>query len=274
VTLRCAPASAALVALLVPATAASHIRAGIVAVDDVATADPLPQRLRDALAVEVDRSHRALRLAMRPGHSAVVLGAHGEPLLRLGPGRSSGVWHDARTSAARWTIPIRLDGRPARLVGTTRRAPPPARWPWLVLAGALVTPVLLLFAGRASARIATGLAVAAGAATAIVALAFALAAYGSLGTKLTSLDELVILAAAMAVAVGGRGPARAGGLMAVGIVGVFAGGLKSAALLHGVVLTDVPADVVRAAVVTAIASGTAVLAYACALFYRLSAPGW
>jgi hypothetical protein len=255
-----------LVALVLPAAAAAHIRSGVVAVDEVASAAALPPRVHAALVVHVDRSDRALRLAVRPGHSAVVLGAHGEPALRLGRRRPSAVWHDPRTAAARWTIPLLVDGAPATIVGTTRQVPRPSLRPWLALAGGVLSPVLLLALRRVSRRLAVVLSVVAAGATLVVALAFALAATASAATWLTSFDEVLIVAGALVVVFRGRSPADTGALAVAGLVAVFAGGLKSAVLFHGVVLSGLPPELVRAAVVTALASGAAALAHAVALY--------
>ena len=116
---------------MAPAAAGAHLRTGTVAVDYRATV-AAPQR--EAYAVGVYESDRALHLTVHPGHSVVVLGYLGEPFLRVDPrgvavntasptaasagvlkkgaeviaarpvwvlrsGRGSVVWHDARVQS-------------------------------------------------------------------------------------------------------------------------------------------------------------------------------
>jgi hypothetical protein len=120
-----------LLAVAAPAPASAHLRSGAIATDYRANVRP-PPRLRSALAVQVYESDRALHLSARAGHTLVVEGYLGEPLLRIdaagvavnaasptaagagllkknehvsGPGpewrlrstRRDVVWHDART---------------------------------------------------------------------------------------------------------------------------------------------------------------------------------
>src|SRR5438477_4097409 len=139
----------AFVALAAPAPAGAHIRPGSAAVDYRVRVFPthLP------LTAHVYLGDRALRLSVRPGHSVTVLGYGGEPFLRidagvtvlrsptaaalgLDPRHTSGrsfLWHDARVRGlpagidrGRWTIPLLVDGRRARLAGELLRvdAPP------------------------------------------------------------------------------------------------------------------------------------------------------
>ena len=72
-----------LVALLVPAAAGAHIRSGVVAVDFRARVVPLRVPVRSAVTVRVAESDRSLELTVRRGHRVIVVGARGEPLLRL-----------------------------------------------------------------------------------------------------------------------------------------------------------------------------------------------
>ena len=114
--------------LVAPAVARAHLRAGTVAVDYRASIAPDDEA---AFTARVYQSDRAIAITVHPGHTVVVLGYLGEPLLRLGPagvavnaasptsvgagvlskgdfvrgrmtawrvqpGRHSVVWHDAR----------------------------------------------------------------------------------------------------------------------------------------------------------------------------------
>jgi hypothetical protein len=86
-------------------------------------------------------------------------------------------WHDHRThwmggaapatvrhdpdhahTVARWQIPLRVDGHRVAIVGTIRWSPPPAAWPWwLVALGFLVVVVLAArTAPRPTALVALG----------------------------------------------------------------------------------------------------------------------
>src|SRR5438270_1231550 len=69
----------AFVALAAPAPAGAHIRTGSVAVDYRVRV--FPTRL--PLTAHVYLGDRALRLAVRPGHSVTVLGYGGEPFLHI-----------------------------------------------------------------------------------------------------------------------------------------------------------------------------------------------
>jgi hypothetical protein len=196
------------------------------------------------------------------GHSVVVLGPRGEPFLRLGPAKPRAVWHDRRVFAAHWAIPLLADGTPARVVGQTQRVRRPAVAGWLLPALGIVLVLPLAYRSR---KAATGVALLAAAATAVTAVAFAFGPYASAGSRLTAADELVI--AAVAVIVLRRGPraARGGAVAALGLLALFAGGLKIDALLHGVVFAALPDELVRVTVAVALGAGAAALAFGCAL---------
>src|SRR5262245_42322123 len=72
-----------LVALLAPSPATAPVRSGRVATDYGARVLPLSGRAGAALRARIYQSDRALRLAVRDGHSVVVLGYLDEPFLRL-----------------------------------------------------------------------------------------------------------------------------------------------------------------------------------------------
>jgi hypothetical protein len=54
----------------------------------------------------------------------------------------------------------------------------------------------------------------------------------------------------------------------LGLLALFAAGLRVSALFHGVVLAALPADVVRAAISLALVAGAAAAAAGCALLIR------
>ena len=162
-------------ALLVPGTAAAHLRTGRVAVDYKATVAPLRPPLARAVEVRVYRADLALGLTALRGHRVVVLGYSGEPFLRFAAGRvyanrrsltAAGlglarrgtgwhllsrqprwIWHDARVRGlpagverGRWTVPLLADGTRAELSGDLTRPPRPPVWRWLGVGSALCSP--------------------------------------------------------------------------------------------------------------------------------------
>ena len=167
-------AAALLVALLIPAAAGAHLRTGTVAVGFGASVRAPSRTARAAYTVGVYQSDRALHLTVSRGHTVVVIGYLGEPLLRIGPagvavnlrsptaaaagllpkaggssnsgwrlerGRRSVVWHDPRDqrlprgmARASWSVPIVVDGRRAHISGELWRVPRPTPWPWLLIA--------------------------------------------------------------------------------------------------------------------------------------------
>jgi hypothetical protein len=71
------------VGLAAPTNAAAHIRTGVAAVDYRASVFPLRAPLRAAAAARVYESDQAVGLTVRRGHTVVVLGYTGEPLVRI-----------------------------------------------------------------------------------------------------------------------------------------------------------------------------------------------
>jgi hypothetical protein len=179
-------------------------------------------------------------------------------------------WHDHRLGptaglrpgegpVGRWTVPIRVDGRPSEIGGAVWRAERPATAPWLVLwllslagAGAvawLATPRLRALTVFAAAGISSALVL-------LVSLGFTLDLGRSGFTRWLdlALPAGVALAAAALVLLS---PRRR--YVSAGIVG----GLSLAFALedisvfqHGFVVSALSGPVVRAAVAAAIAAGT------------------
>src|SRR5439155_909761 len=101
----------------------------------------------DPSGVTVLRTPTAASLLLTPGHRS---------------GRSF-VWHDARVRGlpagidrGRWTIPLLVDGRRARLAGELLRVDAPPVWPWLALGLPLVGLAVVARGSRDARVIAAG----------------------------------------------------------------------------------------------------------------------
>lgn len=298
-------ASVVAAALLLPETAAAHLRTGRVAVDYQASVAPLPPPLASAIKVRVYRADLALGMTVLRGHRVVVLGYSGEPFLRFAGGRvyasrssltaaglglaksgtgwrllSSGprwIWHDVRVRGlpagverGRWSVPLLVDGTRAELTGEVSRPPRPPVWPWLAVGAVFAAASVLLVVRRRPGGLRTAAAVLgwiAAASTLIVTCGFAASATASEGTWVESGNEIlfVLLGAGFLVAGSADTRALAGG--ALGLL-ALAVGLKSLpVLLHGVVLSGLPGNVARSAVVLAISAGAAAAAVALVVFF-------
>jgi hypothetical protein len=182
------------------------------------------------------------------------LAARGHGWKALSSGRTA-VWHDARVRAGgAWNVPVRVDGRPARLTGVTERVAAPPWWPWLALAApfALATALLLR-----SERAAVALGAIAALATVGAAVAFAADRYASKGTIVESVNEVLLAVAGLLVLRFVTQPpaARFGVAAGLGTLALFIGLTKFPALTRGVVLSVLPADVSRVLVAVALAAG-------------------
>jgi dipeptidyl aminopeptidase/acylaminoacyl peptidase len=185
------------------------------------------------------------------------------------------VWHDARLRApaegvvrVQWRIPLLVDGRPTRLVGSIRRLPRPSHWAPAGLAGLLAgaTAILLLWRRRRMlARVAPGAGALAAAAVGAVAISFALSGYATAATLVTSVDEILFAAVGVGLLVRAGPAGRAGAVAGLGLLALFTGGTKVAALLHSGVLSALPSDLARSVVVLALTSGAVAAACGCVL---------
>jgi hypothetical protein len=284
--MRRALVAVAIVALAAPASAGAHLRTGRSAVDFRGTVLPSSAPLR----ARVYLADLALRLELAGSHRVIVLGYLGEPFIRLDPSgvfvnlasptaagtklasphpRSSrplwhqdwnhpiAIWHDARVRAAeksgRWRIPLLVDGRRTSLAGTVERVDAPAWWPWVAIGVAFAVATALGL--RRPAFWATALGVLAGAATLLGATGFAVASTGTQGAWIEAANEAAFALAAAVVVVRGSSntQALAGGFL--GLLGLAAGLTKLPVLGHGIVLSALPGNLERLAVVLAIAAG-------------------
>ena len=219
------------------------------------------------ISVGVYESDRALHVSVPLGHALVVYGYLGEPLLRIAdsgvaaaPGSPtaaathltlhgrSAVWHDVRTSSARWTVPALVDGTREAIVGVTQRLPRPS----LVLWVAVAVVVGLAVACTRSA-VAAGLLSAT--AAIVVAAGFALSAYASPGTWIAGLDELAFVIAGVAVLGLGPRAARVPAALWLSLVGLAVGSSKGEVFLHALVLSTIPGTGTRLLAACAIGAG-------------------
>jgi hypothetical protein len=201
----------------------------------------------------------------------------GHPVWRLRSRRPSVIWHDARVrglpsgvTARRWAVPLLVDGRRTRLEGTIQRVDAPSAWPWLALGAlfAAVTGALLALRPQQLLRTAcAGLGAVAAAATLTSAIGFALASTASEGTWIEGANEAVFALVGAAFIVRGSRDAKAfaGGLL--GLLGLAAGLTKLPVLLHGIVLSALPGELARLAVVLAIGAGAAAAILGVVVFF-------
>ncbi len=289
------------VALAVPAPAAAHLRTSRVAVGYRGTVSRVPR----GLSARLYRADLALRLTVARGHRVVVLGYAGEPFLRLEHGevlvnaasptaagagltrsgagwrvlaRSPSVtWHDRRVRGlpggvdrGAWSVPLVVDGRPGRLQGTIERVSAPSKVAWLVLGALFAAFTGLLLARRRQSTLRTACIVL-GAISAAAALAIAIgssaASTASEGVWAESGNEAVfLLAGAIFLFRGSRGArAIAGGFL--GLVALAAGLTRLPVLWHGIVLSALPGQLARLAVVVAIGAGAAAAILGVVVFF-------
>lgn len=291
------PALVVLVLLAAPAGAAAHLRSGTVAVDyraSISTSDPAAYSARifqsdRALGITVKSGHVVILIgylgepvfrlddaglwlnAASPTAVVLRLIKKSERVVssaarwRLERRRHSVVWPDARAQGlpahvpgGRWSVPLLVDGRSARLGGELRRYPAPAPGLWLgLLAGLLLAGSIPLrrrwrnLAGRG----AIVCAVPAAAAGIVVLIAFVLDAYASPGTWIEAVDALVFLAAGVWVLLRGPEHWRVAGAVGLGLVALAVALLETPIFLHPLVLAVLPGSAVRLAAVLAIGAG-------------------
>jgi hypothetical protein len=301
---RVAAGLVAAAALAAPGTASAHPRTGRVAVDYRATVAPLHAPLAGAVEVRVYRTDLALRLTALGGHRLVVLGYLGEPFLRFGPGgvyvneasttaagtglapalrhgaahwvlrspKPSAIWHDTRVRGAvrgRWSVPLLVDGRQARLSGRLFHVNPPAAWPWLAIGAGVAAVALLLLVSRRQRLLRVG-AASLGTVAALATLVWT----GGLAASSTATEaiwyeagnEALVAFVALAFVVFGSWNARAlaGGVL--GVLGITVALTNISVLTHGIVLSALPGQAARTAVVVALAAGTAAAVLGTAVF--------
>jgi hypothetical protein len=262
------------VVLAWPAPAAAHLRTGTIAVDVAARVTSADAAFR----ARVYLSDRALHVAVRPGHTLVLLGYLGEPFARIGPAgvsvdrgsataqavdavssRRSLTWHDDRLKSLSpgrrpvpWSIPVIADGRRASIAGVVWRPRRPPWWPWTVVA--------LLAAALGAGRRFGALGVASVAAALCAEAGLALGAYASAGTWIATLDETAFALAGLWLLVRGPRPLRLAAAGGLGLLGLAVGLSQLPVFLHPIVLSALPAGVARGLVAIAVGAGVAAAA--------------
>jgi hypothetical protein len=281
---------AALAGLAAPAEASAHGRGPTVALDYRLHLAPVPAGLH----VRILDGDRSLEARVAAGTHALVRGYLHEPMLRfdergvfanagsptaqsdrlvaggsgwvqVADGRSF-AWHEHRLtpSGARGTfsISVQVDGRPGVIAGSFVRVPRPALWPWLAGGAALAVAVWAAAARRRlRLPLAVGLGIAAGASALLAAIAFAVRDRPGGGTGWLQIGTAVAVAVVLGVPlIALRGRRRA---QAAGVAGAVAAAVTIASLpvfWHGVVVSALPADLIRAACALALVGGAAAAA--------------
>ncbi len=277
-------------ALLLPANAAAHGRGPVVALGDRL----IVGRPVQGISVRILDGDRSLRVTVVPGHTLVVRGYLGEPMIRFAAGSieanresptanadrivSAGTgwkrvaggrsfaWHDHRLApphggtgtVGRWSVPVTIDGRTAAITGTFVRVPGPDVGPWLLGAVAATVAILTVAVRRPRTRatLVLVLAIVAGLAALVAITAFAVRDAPTGGIEWFQLaGGAVVATVAVAVLV------RANGARRTTVAGVI-GALAAAAMLsslpifrHGVVISALPAGVARLACAAAVVGG-------------------
>ncbi len=173
---------------------------------------------------------------------------------RLGPvpGRSYG-----NGAVATWTIPLVVDGRPDRITGRLWHAHGPSLWIWLALFGLALAAAAELTRQQPgpARRIALVCAGAAGAAAGVLSVGLSFGPGVPSSAAWESVPATIVVAA-LAVAAFVRLPQVRGALAGlVGLVGALVGLGEAGVLVHGYVISSLPAVVMRVSAATAVAAG-------------------
>ncbi len=178
-----------------------------------------------------------------------------------------------------WTVPLRIDGRPAQLRGSLRHVNPPSLlwlWPAIIVVAAL--PALLrLRRRRLNAMLATVLILVDVAAIAVAAAGYLL--YGRPAVSLEQKVELMLTAAALALVLRllFLRPWQTLAVSLTGAIGFLVGLAWFGTLQHGHVNAAMPATVERGAIVVMLGAGLALLAavyYSDNKFYLVLGSRW
>jgi hypothetical protein len=195
---------------------------------------------------------------------AELAGKRGGWLLRRG--ERTAVWRDPRlqqlpnnVGRAAWTIPIRVDGRSARITGVLQRAPLPSLWPRLLVVLASGSLAALAAFGRGRRRLRTWCIVFGAAApiTGVVAAAGPAFEAGASGMRVAAVYELMLAAGGAGFAIWGPLEVRVAAIGWLSLLGLIGGLACGQVFLHGFVLSVLPAAFTRTAAALAIGFGAA-----------------
>ena len=289
-----------LATLALPAQAAAHGRAPVVALDFLLRLEPETLAI-PGVHVSVLDGDRSLQLTVSAGHRVVVRGLLSEPVLRIGPdgvwvnassptaaadrlvstrgsgwvrigGGNSIAWHDHRLApppasrpgpAGSFSVPITLDGRPAKISGTFWRVQNPSAWPWAAGAVALLAAVaataVFRHGWRSHLTVGLGSAAGLGALLAVTTFAARDAPNGRIAWLQIAAGVVVgVVLASLLLVSHGRRRAHTAGIMGGVAAAASVGSLP--VFLHGVVISALPATPARLACGLALVGGAAAAA--------------
>jgi hypothetical protein len=202
---------------------------------------------------------------------------------RLRSHTPSVTWHDVRlrlthvigTTEARhgrWAVPLVVDGRRSKIGGEITRARTPSAWPWIVLGALFAVAVAVLLARRSIELVRSAAALLgwiAAIATLTAAIGFAASSTASEGIWVEAANEILLALVGMGFLLRGSRDARAlaGGLL--GLLALAVGLTKLPVLTHGIVLSALPGQLARLAVVVAISAGAAAAILGVVVFFHL-----
>jgi hypothetical protein len=173
---------------------------------------------------------------------------------------------------AGWRVPVLVDGRRKALAGEIWRVPAPPLWPWLSLGAPFAISVLLILLGRRHDRLragASGFGALAAAGAIATAVTFAVSGSATEGRWLEGANEIVFALVGVAFLVRGSANARAFAAGGLGLLALAAASTKIPALLHGVVLSALPATPTRLAVAVALWAGAAATIVGLVIFFEV-----
>jgi hypothetical protein len=217
-----------------------------------------------------DRSPTAIINKLARRGSLPALDPYAAPMWRSVARRPTFRWHDHRLGPTpgrsygegavdRWSIPVVVDGRPDGIVGRLWHARRPPLWPWLCALAASIGLAVLVAVWKGARWLSLA---------AVVAAALACAARGVLGVGLSFAPGSAALSAWLSVvvaclpivvlaglAVVRRGVYVLGAAALAATYAALVGLDNTSVLLHGYVISSLPATVTRVAAATAVCAG-------------------
>ncbi len=212
-----------------------------------------------------DRSPTAVADKLARGASAPALTPRAHARWSFLTGGDRFAWHDHRLGpvparrygdgeVATWAIPLVVDGRPDLITGRLWHGRGPPVWIWLGVFGLALVAAAPLSRQQPDRAARTVFICAGVAGTAALVLSIGLSLGPGLGAWEGVPTTVVVAVAAVAVF---RWLPQARGALAglVGLVAALVGLGDAGVLVHGYVISPLPAAVIRAAAATAVASG-------------------